>query len=268
MDSSLTDQQQDKYRSYLHGEGEKNTNWKLGAPPNYDTVNKLFEEGRTKIWPPASLEEKVQNLVKTWEMEMFNKISFPDYKSVKLQNYTVSVNGITISFRLDLVFCPKIKRADFVLVIIFLGRKPLSLEENRKLGGGYNSFMQTSLPEDLRGYNPAQETEHSSHLAFTTAFPRGFALEVIQVYSGPPSIVYKFRHWGYKEGPFKGHAPTGELVQLYGISIFEVDDEMKILKVEFFFDRGELLGGLMKGDKLTSGTDQAALSCPFLRNTG
>ncbi|TXG75692.1 hypothetical protein E1A91_1Z025600v1 [Gossypium mustelinum] len=245
MDSSLTDQQQDKYRSYLHGEGEKNTNWKLGAPPNYDTVNKLFEEGRTKIWPPASLEEKVQNLVKTWEMEMFNKISFPDYKSVKLQNYTVSVN-----------------------VIKFLGRKPLSLEEKRKLGGGYNSFMQTSLPEDLRGYNPAQETEHSSHLAFTTAFPRGFALEVIQVYSGPPSIVYRFRHWGYKEGPFKGHAPTGELVQLYGISIFEVDDEMKILKVEFFFDRGELLGGLMKGDKLTSGTDQAALSCPFLRNTG
>ncbi|MBA0816085.1 hypothetical protein Gohar_000783, partial [Gossypium harknessii] len=161
MDSSLTDQQQDKYRSYLHGEGEKNTNWKLGAPPNYDTVNKLFEEGRTKIWPPASLEEKVQNLVKTWEMEMFNKISFPDYKSVKLQNFTVSVNG----------------------------RKPLSLEESRKLGGGYNSFMQTTLPENLRGYNPAQETEHSSHLAFTTAFPRGFALEVIQVYSGPPSIV-------------------------------------------------------------------------------
>ncbi|MFQ6649900.1 hypothetical protein Gotur_022269 [Gossypium turneri] len=240
MDSSLTDQQQDKYRSYLHGEGEKNTNWKLGAPPNYDTVNKLFEEGRTKIWPPASLEEKVQNLVKTWEMEMFNKISFPDYKSVKLQNFTVSVNG----------------------------RKPLSLEESRKLGGGYNSFMQTTLPENLRGYNPAQETEHSSHLAFTTAFPRGFALEVIQVYSGPPSIVYKFRHWGYMEGPFKGHAPTGELLQLYGISIFEVDDEMKILKVEFFFDRGELLGGLMKGEKLASGTDQAALSCPFLRNTG
>lgn len=50
MDSSLTDQQQDKYRSYLHGEGEKNTKWKLGAPPNYDTVNKLFEEGQTKVF--------------------------------------------------------------------------------------------------------------------------------------------------------------------------------------------------------------------------
>ncbi|KAK6277186.1 PREDICTED: pathogen-related protein [Theobroma cacao] len=239
MASSVT--QEDKYRSYLHGEGEKNTKWKFGTPPNYDVVNKLFEEGRTKIWPPGSLEEKVQNLVKTWEMEMFNKISFEDFKSINLENYTVSVNG----------------------------RKPLTLEEKRKLWGGYNSFMQTSLPENLRGYNPAEETADSSHVAFTTAFPRGFALEVIQVYSGPPLIVYKFRHWGYMEGPFKGHAATGELVELYGISTVEVDEQMKILKIEFFFDRGELLGGLMKGAKLGStGTDQVALSCPFLRKTG
>ncbi|XVF37118.1 hypothetical protein REPUB_Repub19eG0118000 [Reevesia pubescens] len=176
-------------------------------------------------------------------MEVFNKISSDDYKSINLENYTVSVNG----------------------------RKPLTIEEKRKLGGGYNSFMQTSLPENLRGYNPAEETADSSHVAFTTTFPRGFALEVIQVYSGPPLIVYKFRHWGYMEGPFKGHAPTGELVELFGISIVEVDEEMKILKVEFFFDRGELLGGLMKSAKLGSpGTQaqQVASSCPFLRNTG
>ena len=71
-------------------------------------------------------------------------------------------------------------------------------------------------------YNPAEETADSSHIAFTTAFPRGFAVEILQVYSGPPVIVYKFRHWGYMEGPFKGHAPTGEMVELFGIGIFEV----------------------------------------------
>ncbi|GMI77085.1 hypothetical protein like AT1G78780 [Hibiscus trionum] len=240
MASSTSDEKQDKYRSYLHGEGEKNTKWKFGAPPNYETVDKLFEQGRTKIWPPGSLEEKVQNLVKTWEMEMFHKVSSHDYKSVKVDTYTTSVNG----------------------------RKALTIEEKRQVGGGYNNFMQTSLPEELRGYNPAEETADTSHVAFATAFPRGFALEVIQVYSGPPLIVYKFRHWGYMEGPFKGHAPTGELVQIYGISIVEVDEEMKILKKEFFLDRGELLGGLMKGAKLGSGTDQVALNCPFLRNTG
>jgi len=39
----------DKYRSFIYGEGEKNTQWVFGAPPRYDVVNKLFEEGRTKV---------------------------------------------------------------------------------------------------------------------------------------------------------------------------------------------------------------------------
>ncbi|KAG8052551.1 hypothetical protein GUJ93_ZPchr0001g30615 [Zizania palustris] len=39
----------DKYRSFMYDEGEKDTVWRLGAPPNYDVVNKLFEEERTKV---------------------------------------------------------------------------------------------------------------------------------------------------------------------------------------------------------------------------
>jgi len=38
---------QEKYRSFL-GEEVKNTKWRFGVP-NYDVVNKLFEEGRTKV---------------------------------------------------------------------------------------------------------------------------------------------------------------------------------------------------------------------------
>ncbi|KAJ4831820.1 hypothetical protein Tsubulata_010189 [Turnera subulata] len=227
----------DKYRYFLNGEGEKNTKWRFGAPPNYDIVNKLFEEGRTKVWPPGSLEEKVQNLVKTWEMELFHKASSDDYKAVDTSKYTISVNG----------------------------REAVSLEETPKLGGGYNIFLQTSLPEKFRGYNPAEETMDSAHVAFTTAFPQGFALEVLQVYSGPPVIVYKFRHWGYMEGPFKGHPPTGELIQVFGIGIFEVDENMKVVRVEIFMDRGELLGGLMKscGGSHDSVTE-AASRCPVM----
>ena len=235
--------QGDEYRSYLHGEGEKNTKWKYGAPPNYDVVNKLFEEGRTKVWPPGSLEEKVQNLLKTWEMEMFHKACFDDYKSVDPKTYTYSLNG----------------------------RKPISLEEKRKLGGGYNVFLQTSLPKNFRAYDPSVETEASAHVAFTTTFPRGFAVEVLQVYSGPPVITYKFRHWGYMEGPFKHYPPTGELVELFGIGIFEVDENMKIVKVEFFLDGAMLLGSLMKGANLdgsnSTSQGEATSGCPVLRGT-
>jgi hypothetical protein len=40
---------EDKYRSFIHGEGERDTVWRYGAPPNYDVVNKLFEEERTQV---------------------------------------------------------------------------------------------------------------------------------------------------------------------------------------------------------------------------
>ena len=98
----------------------------------------------------------------------------------------------------------------------------MTLKELGKLGGGYNPHLQTSLPEHLRIYKPAEETFDSSHRAFTTTFPRGFALEVLQVYCGPPEIVSKFRHWGFMEGTFKGYAPTEEMIELFGIAIFGV----------------------------------------------
>ncbi|CAK9134739.1 unnamed protein product [Ilex paraguariensis] len=238
MASSATEG--DKYRPSLNEQEVNNIQWRFGAPPNYDVVNKLFEEGRTKIWPAGSLEETVQNLIKTWEMEMFHKVNFDDYTTVDPNKYRVSLNG----------------------------RKGVTLEEKRKLGGGYNWFLQTSLPEKFRCYNPEEETVDSAHRAFTTAFPRGFALEVLQVYSGPPVIVYKFRHWGFMEGPFRGHDPTGEMVELYGMAVFELDEQSKVVKVEFFFDRGELLGGLMKGGSSNNYTNELSSSCPFLKNTG
>ncbi|XP_043718892.1 pathogen-related protein-like [Telopea speciosissima] len=229
----------DKYRSHILGEGEKNTKWKFGAPPSYDVVNKLFEEERSKEWPKGSLEEKVQNLVKTFEMELFHKTCPDDYKTVNTQKFRLIVNG---------------------------GR-PMSLEEVAKVGG-YNAFLQTSLANRLHAYDPSTETAESSHHAFGTAFPRGFVLEILQVFSGPPVVAFKFRHWGYMEGPFKGHAPTGERVDLYGVGIVEVDESMRVEKLEFIYDAGELLAGLLKGPLKDSESDTSAnssLHCPFLK---
>ncbi|KAL3641152.1 hypothetical protein CASFOL_016120 [Castilleja foliolosa] len=218
----------DKYRSYLNQDDVKNIiTWRFGSTPNYDAVNKLFEDGRTKIWPSGSLEDKVQNIVKTWEMEMFHKVNFDDFKQVDPVNYRFSLNKTIIN-----------------------GREKRAW---RRL-------------QHLAAFDPAKETIDSSHRAFTTAFPRGFALEILRVYSGPPEIVYKFRHWGFMEGPFKGHSPTGEMVEFFGMAIFEVDENSKVVKVEFFYDRGELLAALIKGENV--GDEISGSSCPFLRNTG
>jgi hypothetical protein len=49
-----------------------------------------------KIWPPGSLEEKVQRLVKSWEMEFFHKTNFDDFKSIDPKKFTFNVNGTNI----------------------------------------------------------------------------------------------------------------------------------------------------------------------------
>jgi hypothetical protein len=44
-------------------------------------------------WPKGSLEETVQNAIKTWEMELSHKIRLSDFKSINREKFTISVNG-------------------------------------------------------------------------------------------------------------------------------------------------------------------------------
>lgn len=60
--------------------------------PNF-LVHMIYLVFLWQIWPPGSLEEKVQHLVKTWEMEMFHKVCFDDYKTVDPKKYRFSLNG-------------------------------------------------------------------------------------------------------------------------------------------------------------------------------
>lgn len=241
----MSDHEGDKYRSHLYGEGEKETQWRFGAPPKYDAVNKLFEQGRTQEWPKGSLEETVQNAIKTWEMELSHKTRLQDFKTINPDKFRFLING----------------------------RKGLSGEETLRLGS-YNALLQSSLPEELQCYTAGGETFESSHEVFHTAFPRGFAWEVVKVYTGPPEIAFKFRHWGYMEGPYRGHAPTGDMVELTGVAVLKVDDKLRAEDVEIYYDPGELFGGLLKGPLLQPPTsDEAGAvasssleACPFFKD--
>ena len=58
----------DKYRCFMSGEGEKNTKWRSGVPPNFDAVNKLFEEGRTKVlvYSCTTCRKMITNNAEAW----------------------------------------------------------------------------------------------------------------------------------------------------------------------------------------------------------
>ncbi|XP_061983052.1 pathogen-related protein-like, partial [Populus nigra] len=93
--------------------------------------------------------------------------------------------------------------------------------------------------------------------------------EVLSVYSGPPVISFKFRHWGFFEGPFKGHAPNGEKVEFYGSGALNVDESMRAEDVEIYYDPAELIGGLLfspsqsEPEDNTVNTATATHGCPF-----
>ncbi|OMO92515.1 hypothetical protein COLO4_17532 [Corchorus olitorius] len=156
---------------------------------------------------------------------------------------------------------------DWIVICIYEGREGLGGEETLKIGS-YNALLKNSLPKEFQYYKADEETFESSHEVFRSAFPRGFAWEVISVYSGPPVIAFKFRHWGIFEGPFKGHAPTGETVEFYGLGTVKVDESLKVEDVEIYYDPGELFAGLLKGPSIPDSeskteTAHSASACPF-----
>ncbi|RZR86750.1 hypothetical protein BHM03_00014005 [Ensete ventricosum] len=212
----------DKYRSYLVGEGEKDTQWRHGAPPTYDLVNKLFEEGRTRARESLASSALVF-LTTSLTMLLSHKTRLGAFKSINPAKFKFFVNG----------------------------RKGLTGEETLALGS-YNALLQTSLPPEFQYYKADAETFESSHDVFRTAFPRGFAWEVLRVYSGPPAIAFKYRHWGYMEGPYKGHAPTGELVEFTGVAVLKVDEQLRAEEVEIYYEPGELFAGLLKGQVISA----------------
>lgn len=228
--------EEDPYRSHISGEGEKETEWRHHAPPAYHAVNALFQRTRTQEWPKGSLEQVVQDLVKTWEMELSHKMRVQNFKTIHPQDFRFSVNGTPW----------------------------MTAEETLEMGS-YNALLKTSLNEEHETYKPSKETFGSSHEVFKTTFPGGFAWEVLEVYSGPPTVAFKWRHWGVMEGPFKGHAPTNSTIESIGTCTAKVDENLKIVDLEVYYDPTQFLGQLTKGLKSSEYGEykQGILGCPF-----
>ncbi|GLJ05287.1 hypothetical protein SUGI_0015360 [Cryptomeria japonica] len=70
------------------------------------------------------------------------------------------------------------------------------------------------------------------------------------------------------EGPFKAHAPTGQTVQFIGIAIAKVDEKLRMVDLEVYYDPAELCGGLMKGPfDINYGEYKTGIQgCPFRSN--
>lgn len=201
-------------RDYKPKEG---VSWRFGRP-NYARVNKAYFDGRTKIWNEGSLEWVVSMVVKNWEVESHHIYKPEDWKTMDITKFKASVNGGTV-----------------------IGTKELSE------AGPYNVLL-----GDMKGYTASKETFESANKIFSNVFTEGFAWECLEVYSGPPQVSFKWRHFGkftgeYVDADGKKHKGDGKLIEVYGIVIATVNHNLVIEELQIFYQLDTMIAPLMTG---------------------
>ena len=58
---------------------------------------------------------------------------------------------------------------------------------------------------------------------------------------GPPRVAFSWRHWAHWTGPYKGKDPTGELLEMFGMAVAEVDENLKIKSIDVHYDPNQIL---------------------------
>lgn len=197
--------------------------WRGGKKPRYTETNRVLHTQTRMNHPKGSLEDIVQNLVRTLEMEITYKLKPEQWTSIVLDEFVMVANN-----------------------------GPEFTAQDALNHGTYNLFL-----GDSAHYKASEETFASSHRLFKDTFSTGFVWEVMEVYSGPPNIAFKWRHWGKFDKSYKGHAPSGEIVEMVGLSVVKVTEDLKLTRVEHFFDTSEFLQELVAGSK-----------CPMAKKQG
>lgn len=195
---------------------EPDVEWREGHHPDYSQTNKFLKEGSLYHHPEGSLEAITQNLVRTFEMEASYKSNPQQWLSIVADKFRMQTNG-----------------------------GPTYMAQDIAERGTYNLFL-----GDTEHYRSSDESLDSSVEVFHQAFPDGFLWEVVEVLSGPPNVTFKWRHWGTFSGAFKDRASTGETIEVIGVSVARVTEDLKVVTLEHYFDNSQFL------KKLSSG-------CPF-----
>jgi hypothetical protein len=188
------------------------SDWREGVP-DYHLSHTVMPSQRTHTFDTGSLEAIVESIVQVFEMEVSHKKDPATWVSMVTEKFRTNVNG-----------GPWATASDIAEI------------------GSYNILIGDSIY-----YRTGEESFQSSHDVFHTAFPQGFFWEVLEVVSPPPVVTFKWRHWGSFDGAYNGFEPTGETIEMYGVSIAKVSDDLRLLDVEHFYDPNAFLGKLTGG---------------------
>ena len=211
----------------------EDTKWRFGGPPDYSLTDLKYLKERSKVHADGSLEQVVENLVKTWEMERSHKTDANQHQSVDTEKFRLSANG---------------------------GKVFENTEANQV--GNYNVLLD-ACPAEI--WDKKNISWKDSHEKFHTAFA-AFPWEVLEVYSGPPKVAFTWRHWAHFTGTYEGNQGSGELVEMFGFGTAVVNDKLELQDVDIYYD-ADMFINVLRGNTKVEDTNSIWRSnggcCPF-----
>lgn len=197
----------------------------------------------------SSLESLVENLVKNWEIEASHKTNVSEWRTVDPEKYTFAINGgkpqdaehmlkVCVSSCLFMLlsnvdyFRPKLRNFGHISSIFYHETKVLTITLSR---GTYSAIIASN-----KYYGPQHTNLEDSHTTFRNMMPN-FAWEVLEVYSGPPTVAFKWRHWGWMKGDYVGKNEDGttvtikshnEKLDIQGVTVAKLNDKLQVTQLE------------------------------------
>lgn len=188
--------------------------WRNGIP-NYNKVQILYENHKTTNHEKGSLASIVENIVKNWEKEVSHITDPSQWSTVDLNHYRFSVNG----------------------------QQKYTAGQMLKQGT-YNALIgQTNY------YDSNAISFEDSHSAFKRSLGEGFAWELLEVYSGPPTVTFSWRHFGKMTDYFSCPGlsglvykvdPTNKMIKVFGMCKATVNESFQIQDLQIFYDPSQL----------------------------
>lgn len=212
----------DESKGLTHGElirdyePMEDVKWRFGKP-NYAKVNTFYFEHRSSKPAEGSLVAIVNKLVKNWEVESHHIADPHQYKTMDISKFVSMNNGA----------CPA--SAYYMAEV-----------------GPYNMLI-----GETKDYSSKLSTFEKANQNFSRSLPDGFAFEVTDVYSGPPTVAFKWRHFGMMTGTFTDkfgneYEGNGEMLNLHGLCIAVVNADLIIESLDVYYNPEDMLGPLMK----------------------
>jgi hypothetical protein len=186
--------------------------WRYGVP-EYVLTDLAYVRGRLREPDATPLASYVEECCQTFIMEATHKARYDQWRSVCQESFYLQVN-------------------DGELV------PGAGIRENAMLGllylGGMGAGVADSGDSD-ESLDPRAE--------LAEAFPDGFPMEVLDVFTQPPQCYFSWRHWGPFTGKYRGVKGDGSKVEIRGFGEMTVDAS-RMRSLRLFFKHKDLFSSL------------------------